>query len=139
MAVEKYLAIASLGLFVMFVGEINTLYVYMMNPETEIEPEPKILMYISIGVAPAMSVAGTAFLMSKRYGSRQIGAIIVAGGVVLFVGMYYATTLIPQIDKNYVVFAVEAVPPLFMAVSFAIMGVGAYLFRTRPRPIKEYF
>ncbi|CAE6504508.1 MAG: hypothetical protein QXY22_04390 [Candidatus Nitrosotenuis sp.] len=139
MAVEKYLAVASLGLFIMFGGEINTLYNYLINPKYEVEPEPQILMYISIGAAPAMSVAGTAFFLSKRYGSRPVGSLIIAGGVALFAGMYHANTLVPQIDKNYVVFAVEIIPPLFMAVSFAVMGVGAWLLKTRPRPVKEYF
>ena len=86
-----------------------------------------------------MSVAGTAFFMSKRYGSRPVGAIIIAGGIVLFAGMLYANTLVPKIDANYRVFAVETIPPLFMAVSAPIMGIGAWLLRTKKRPIKEYF
>lgn len=139
MAVEKYIAVASLGLFIMFGGEINTFYHYLTNPQYEVEPEPQILMYISIGAAPAMSVAGTAFLLSKRYGSRFVGATIIAGGLVLLGSMYVAYTQIPQIDKNYVVYAVQTVPPLFMAVSIPIIGVGAWLLRTRPRPKKEFF
>lgn len=139
MAVEKYLAVAALGLFAMFGGEINVFYNYLISPRIEVEPEPQILMYISIGVAPAMSIAGTAFIMSKRYGSRQVGSLIIAGGVVLFASMFYANTLVPQIDTNYRVYAVETVPLLFMGVSVLIMGVGAWLFRTKKRPIKEYF
>ncbi|MEO9309072.1 MAG: hypothetical protein ABI337_02120 [Nitrososphaera sp.] len=139
MAVEKYLAVAALGLFAMFGGEINVFYNYLTSPRIEVEPEPQILMYISIGVAPAMSIAGTAFLMSKRYGSKPVGSIIIAGGVVLFASMFYANTLVPQIDTNYRIFAVEVIPPLFMAVSIPIIGIGAWLFRTKKRPIKEYF
>lgn len=139
MAIEKYLAVAALGLFAMFGGEINVLYKYLINPTSEVDPEPKVLMYISIGAAPAMSIAGTAFLMSKRYGSRSIGAIIVAGGLILLGSMYYANTLIPKIDKNYLVYTVGIVPQLFMLVSLPIIGIGAWLFKTRPRPKKEYF
>jgi len=138
-AIEKYLAVASLGLFAMFCGEINVFYNYLIAPRVEVEPEPQILMFISIGAAPALSIAGTAFLMAKRYGSRSVGSIIIAGGAVLFAGMLYANTLVPQIDRNYLVYAVEIIPPLFMAVSFAVMGVGGLLFRTKKRPIKEYF
>ncbi len=139
MAIEKYLAVAALGLFAMFGGEINVFYNYLTNPTSEVEPEPKILMYISIGVAPAMSITGTAFIMSKKYGSRQNGVIIIACGVVLLISMFYANTLVPKIDTNYRVYAVEVVPPLFMAVSIPIIGTGAWLFRTRKRPAKEYF
>jgi len=139
MAIEKYLAVAALGLFAMFGGEINVFYSYLIAPRVEVEPEPQILMFISIGVAPAMCITGTAFIMSKRYGSRQIGATIIAGGIVLLASMFYANTLVPKIDVNYRVYAVEAIPPLFMAVSIPIIGIGAWLFRTKKRPIKEYF
>ncbi|MGQ0605993.1 MAG: hypothetical protein ACT4OD_03430 [Candidatus Nitrosotenuis sp.] len=137
--IEKYITIAALGLFVMFAGEINVLYNYLTHPNVEVEPEAKILMYISIGVAPAMSLAGTAFVMSKRYGSRQIGALIIAGGIVLFAGMFLANSTIPKIDQNYRVYTVESVPSLFMVISFAIIGVGGFLFKTKKRPVKEYF
>jgi hypothetical protein len=137
--IEKYIAIAALGLFVMFVGEINVFYNYLANPNVEVEPEAKILMYISIGVAPASSLAGTAFIMAKRYGSRQIGGLILAGGIVLFVGMLSANYTIQNVDPNYRVYTVETIPPLFMGVSFAVMAAGAFLFRTKKRPIKEFF
>jgi hypothetical protein len=139
MAIEKYLAVAALGLFAMFGGEISVFYNYLIAPRVEVEPEPQILMFISIGIAPAMSIAGTAFIMSKRYGSKQVGSIIIAGGVVLLASMLYANTLVPKIDTNYRVFAVQAIPPLFMAVSAPIIGIGAWLLRTKKRPIKEYF
>jgi hypothetical protein len=139
MAIEKYLAVAALGLFAMFGSEINVFYNYLVAPRVEVEPEPQILMFISIGAAPAMSISGTAFIMSKRYGSRPVGAIIIAGGVVLLASMFYANTLVPRIDANYRVYTVEAIPPIFMAVSAPIMGIGAWLLRTKKRPIKEYF
>lgn len=139
MAIEKYLAVAAVGLFFMFGAEITTLYTYLINPQFDVEPEPKILMFISIGVAPAVCIAGTAFLMSKRYGSRSVGVLIFGGGVVLLGWMYYANTLVSQIDRHYLVFAVQIIPPLFMAVSVPVMVVGALLFRTKPRPKKEFF
>ena len=137
--IEKYLALASLGLFVMFVGEINIFYNYLTSPDADVEPAQKILMYISIGVAPAMSIAGTAFIMSKRYGSRQVGIIILSSGIVLLLGMFNANTIVPNIDKNFLVYTVEIIPPLFMAVSIPIIGVGAWLLKTKKRPVKEFF
>lgn len=140
MAIEKWTAVASLGLFVMFVAEILTIFNYLINPSQEIEPGTKILQYISISVAPAVILAGSSFLMSKRYGSKPIGTMIMIGGVVLLGGMYYANTLLPQIGKSYLVTEVTLTPPLFMAVSVPVMIVGAILFRIKKtRPKKEYF
>lgn len=140
MAIEKWIAAASLGLFVMFVAEILTIFHYLINPSQEIEPGTKILEYISISIAPAVILAGISFLMSKRYGSKPIGTMIMIGGVVLLGGMYYANTLLPQISKSYLVTEVTLTPQIFMAVSIPVMIVGAILFRIKKtRPKKEYF
>ncbi|MFB5622916.1 MAG: UDP-N-acetylglucosamine 2-epimerase, partial [Nitrosarchaeum sp.] len=81
MALEKWTAITSVGLFAMFVGEIVSIFHFMMTPlnvefPIAFEPTPKILQFISIGVAPASILAGLSFILSKRYGSKQIGALI---------------------------------------------------------------
>ena len=139
MGIEKYIAAASLGLFIMFVGEIITIYNFMIEPEREIEPEPKILQFISIGVAPAVILAATSFIMSKRYGSKPIGMMIIAGGSILLVGMFIAQTMIENIDPDYLVDAVLIVPPLFILVSIPTIIFGAILLRVKKRkPKKEY-
>lgn len=144
MSVEKYIAGASLGLFIMFVGEVTIFYNFMISYPTldiaeALEPEPKMLQFISIGVAPAMIMAGVSFIMSKRYGSKSIGMMIVAGGAVLLVGMAFAYTQLSDIDSKYLVDAVTITPVLFMVVSVPVMVVGALLFKTRERkPKKQY-
>ena len=139
MGIEKYIAVASLGLFIMFVAEIITLYIFMIEPPRDVEPEPKILQFISIGVAPACVLAGTTFIMSKRYGSKPIGLMIIASGVILFVGMLIAQSLIDSIDQNYVISTVIITPPLFMGVSIPVIIFGVMLFRIKkPKPKKEY-
>jgi hypothetical protein len=140
MAIEKYIAAASLGLFIMFVGEIITLYDFLIDPRQEIEPVPKILQFISIGIAPAVILAGTSFIMAKRYGSKPIGAMILAGGVILLVGMIFAQTLVDNIHKDYLVQTVIIIPPLFMGVSIPVIITGIILLRIKKKkPKKEYF
>ncbi len=143
MAVEKYIAAASLGLFVMFVGEIITIYDYMSEePESralQIEPNPKIFQYISIGVAPAAILAGISFTLSKGYGSKPVGTLIIAGGAILLVGMYYANLLVSNIESVYLTDSVLFTPPLFMAVSIPVMVVGGLLFRIKKRKKKKDF
>lgn len=148
MAVEKYIAAASLGLFVMFVGEILSLYVFMINPPQtddpfslirEFEPDPKIYQFISIGVAPASIMAGVSFIMTKKTGSKNIAIMIVAGGASLLVGMIFANSLIPNIPSQYLTEAVSFVPSLFMAVSIPVMIIGALLFKVKnPKKKKDY-
>jgi len=135
-----YIAIAGIGLYAIFVGEIITIFNFMIDPTLTdfFEPESKILQFISIGVAPAVIMSGTSYLMARKFGSKQIGRLVIAGGIVLLVGMSYAYTMLDSIDKDYHVFTVIIVPPLFMAVSIPVMIVGALLFRIKKRP-KKYF
>ena len=135
-----YIAMAGIGLYAIFVGEIISIFNFMNDPTLTdfFEPESKILQFISIGVAPAVIMSGTSYLMARKFGSKQIGRLIIAGGIVLLVGMSYAYTMLDSIDKDYHVFTVIIVPPLFMAVSIPVMIVGALLFRIKKRP-KKYF
>jgi len=135
-----YIAIAGIGLYAIFVGEIISIFNFMIDPTLTdfFEPESKVLQFISIGVAPAVIMSGTSYMMARKFGSKQIGRLIIAGGIVLLVGMSYAYTMLDSIDKDYHVFTVIIVPPLFMAVSIPVMIFGALLFRIKKRP-KKYF
>jgi len=140
MAIEKYIAAAGLGFYIMFIAEILTLYYFIIEPQIEIEPAPKVLQYISIGLAPALILNGVSFILAKRYGSKPIGAMIISGGAVLLVGMLLAQTLLDDIEEVYLVQSVKIVPPLFMVVSIPVIIIGALLLRIKKRrPKKEYF
>ncbi len=146
MAIEKWLGITSVALFAMFAGEMISVYNFMIIiPEDDgflraFEADPKIIQFISIGVGPAGILAGVAFIMSKEYGSKPIGGMIIAGGVILLVGMYVCYSMLNKIDDNYITDAVKYIPILFMALSFPVMGVGAFLTKEKKRrPKKQFF
>ena len=136
-----YIAIAGIGLYAIFVGEIISIF-HFMSEQTQtfatFEPESKILQFISIGVAPAVIMSGTSYMLARKFGSKQIGWLIITGGIVLLVGMSCAYTMLDSIDKDYQVFTVIITPPLFIVVSIPVMIVGALLLRIKKRP-KRYF
>jgi len=138
MAMEKYIAIAGIALCVMFVGMIITIFQFMNEPTIEIHPAEKVLQFISMSIAPATVMFGTSFMLARKFGSRQIGSLIIIGGIIVLIGMFFANTLIDDIDKSYRVYTVTITPPLFMLVSIPIMIFGALLFRLKKRP-KKYF
>ena len=143
-----YIAMAGIGLYAIFVGEMISIFNYMLEPSGEvllddfikpqIEPSGKILQFISIGVAPGLVMTATSYMLARKFGSKQIGWLIIAGGLVLLIGMFYANTMIDGIEKDLRVFTVTITPPLFMAVSIPMIVVGALLFRIKKRP-KKYF
>jgi len=124
----------------MFAAEIISIFNFMADPTmTEFfEPESKILQFISIGVAPGVIMSGTSYMIARKFGSKQIGWLVIIGGIVLLVGMSYAYTMLDGIDKDYQMFTVNIVPPLFMVVSIPVMIVGALLFRIKKRS-RKYF
>ena len=134
-----YIAMAGIGLYAIFVGEIISIFHFMSEQTFEtFEPASKILQFISIGVAPAVIMSGTSYLIARKFGSKQIGWLVIAGGIVLLVGMSCAYTMLDSIDKDYQVFTVIITPPLFIVVSIPVMIVGALLLRIKKRP-KRYF
>ena len=134
-----YIAMAGIGLYAIFVGEIISIFHFMSEQTFEtFEPESKMLQFISIGVAPAVIMSGTSYLIARKYGSKQIGWLVIAGGIVLLVGMSCAYTMLDSIDKDYQVFTVIITPPLFIVVSIPVMIVGALLLKTKKR-LKSYF
>jgi len=146
MATETWLVILSVALFEMFAGEMISVYNFMINiPEDDgflraFSADAKILQFISIGVAPAGILAGVAFIMTKHYGSKKIGGMIIVGGIILLVGMYVCYSMLDKIEDNYITDSVKYSPLLFMALSAPIMGVGAYLMKLKKRrPKKQFF
>lgn len=146
MALEKWAAIASCGLFAMFVGEMISVYHFMVDPPENFEfaaffeANPKILQFISIGVAPASILAGLTYLLSRRYGSKRNGWMLIGGGATMLAGMTYCYTLLDDVKEIFVTDAVNIVPPLFIVVSIAVIVVGTRLFKIKKRrPKKEYF
>ena len=134
-----YIAMAGIGLYAVFVGEIISIF-HFMSEQTfaTFEPASKMLQFISIGAAPAVIMSGTSYMNARKFGSKQMGWLVIAGGIVLLVGMSYAYTMLGSIHEDYQVFTVMITPPLFMLVSIPIMVVGALLFRLKKRP-KRYF
>ena len=143
MALEKYLAIAGLALSIFFVAEIITVFNFMINPSESadfgFEAAPKIFQFISLSIAPAIILFSVSFVISKRYGSKINGALIISGGVIVLAGMIFSYTMIDDIQEKLIDSTVEITPLIFIVVSFPIIFIGMRLLKTKPRqPKKNY-
>lgn len=139
MAIEKWVAVASLGLFVMFVAQMISICLYLAHPSHDIDPSSQIKEFISISVAPALVLAGSSFVLARRYGSRLVGSLIISGGIITIGGMYYVSTLIPKIAPAYVVPELTISPIAFAVSSIPVIIIGSLLFRLKPMPKRDYF
>jgi len=146
MKIETWIATGSIVFFVLFAALIITVYNFMVNiPINDsffgsFSADEKLLQFISMAFAPAGILTAVAFIMSKRYGSKQIGGMIIAGGIIMLVGMFVCYSMVDKIDDDFITDSVKYMPILFMAVSVAVIGVGASLLKQKKkRPKKEYF
>ena len=143
MALEKYMAIAGLALSIFFVAEVLTLFNFMIDPADNdsfgFEAAPKLFQFISLSIAPATIMMGVSFVLSKRYGSKFNGMLIIFSGIIVLIGMVYAYTMLEDLKPELVDFATENTPITFMGVSIPIIIVGARLLKTRPRNPKKEF
>lgn len=138
MAVEKWVAAASFAMFALFVAELISVSHFLKNPSYDIDPSSSVLEFISISGAPALVLAGSSFLLARKYGSILCGSLIIAGGVVTLIGMDYVNTMIPLIAPAYVVPELALTPTVFMGVSIPVIITGGLLFRLKPRPKRDY-
>ena len=145
MAIEKWIAVTSLALFVMFAGEMLSVYNFMAMNSNDSEyfisfsADEKLIQFISIGAGPAGILAAVAFIMSRQYGSRPVGGMIIAGGVIMFVGLFVCYTMVDDIDERYITGSVIYIPILFMALSAPTIAVGAFLLKEKKRRPKKQF
>jgi len=143
MTLEKYLAIAGLALSIFFVAEIITLFNFMINPSESadfgFEAAPKIFQFISLSIAPAAIVFGVSFVLSKRYGSKLNGMLMITAGVIILAGMILTYTMIEHVQEKLMDISVEITPVIFMIVSIPIIIFGVRLLKTRPRKPKKNF
>jgi len=130
----------------MFAGEMISVYYFMTDvPEAiahsiTFEADPKIYQFISIGAGPAAILAAVPYIMTRQYGSRPVGGLIVGGGIIMLIGMFVSYSLIDKMDDVYVTDVVQFTPLLFMVLSIPVMAVGAYLAKEKKRrPKKEFF
>lgn len=131
MGIERYIAIAGVGLYIMFVAEINVLYNFLNDPFQYIEPVPKVLQFISISIAPASILVAVSYILSRRYGSKFVGTLMIIGGVALILGMAHAYTLLDDIEPKFLEPAIEITPIVFAIIGIPITLIGVLLLRDK--------
>ncbi len=138
MAVEQWIALASLGMFVLFTAQTVSISHFLLDPKYDIDPSSTMREFLSISGGPALIMAGSSFLLARRYGSRLCGSLIIGGGLTTLIGMNYVNSIIPHIKPEYLVQELQLIPTIFMGVSIPVMVVGGLLFRLKPKPRKDY-
>ena len=132
MKLESWMSLASLGLSVMFVALLLSFYNFLIGPEGEgpqrvVDPGSLLLQLIFISAAPSLVLAGFVFGMSRTFGTRIGGILLLASGIVMVAGMLQGIEMLNQIDEQYLVGTMPYVPYFFMGAGAGVLAVGAFL------------
>ena len=141
MKLETWVSLASLGLSVMFVGLILSLYNFLIGPDGTgpmrvTDPGGLLIQQISISAAPSIILAGFAFILTRTVGNRPGGLMLVAAGAIMIAGMLVALDMLPRIPSQYAIGGIGVVPYIFAAAGAGVAGLGGYLVArsTKVRP-----
>lgn len=131
MKLESGIALASLGLSIMFAALLLSFYNFLISqsvdPTRIIDPAGLLIQQVSISAAPSIILACVVFAMTRTTGHRQAGLLLIAAGAVMTAGMFAATGLVSQIRPQYAVGGIAVVPYIFAAAGIAQLAMGGYL------------
>ncbi len=139
MRLETGLALAALGLHVMFVIYAASFYFALSKPVQigNIVALPEIAwQLLTVGIflfgLPGFGLAGIAYILAKRDAPKVVSIILIAQGIVMPLGMLYASILATDMSADYRTDALLAIPQIFMIVGFAPIGLGVHLAKLKP-------
>ena len=130
---ETAVALAGLGLIVMFVLLMYSFLSFLIGPKFQgpdivVQPEGVLIQVVSISAAPGIILSAVAYSLVKNYGSKKIGIILCVTGTVLIIGIILIHNLIPKIPQ--IVFIPAIIPMIyaFLAAGIGIIIIGIIAF-----------
>ncbi len=135
---ESGLAFAGLGLHVLWIAYLASFYIALSRPiETVgilLTTQP-LMVGMFISGLPGFGLGVIAYILSKRTVPKTVGVILIVQGIILPLGMAYASMLSGHINPEYKSALLLATPQIFLVAGFAMIGLGVHL--TRLKPVKR--
>ncbi|MFQ5940661.1 MAG: hypothetical protein ACE5KA_03060 [Nitrososphaerales archaeon] len=133
---ETGLAFASIGLHAMFVIYLSSFY-YALGRQIEgpniiLYPSQLLLVGIFLFALPGFGLAAITYILSKRDAPRVASVVLIAQGILMPLGMFYASTLADNINEEYRSFELLIIPQIFLVVGFAPIGLGVHIAKLKP-------
>ena len=134
---ETWISFGSLAMTVLFAALMISFYLFLVGPDEKgpgiyVDPQGVLIQIISISEVPALILAGTVFGLQRAYLVKEATLVLIASGIIVIVGMAIAGTIVPKINRNYILGGIDAVPFVFMAGGAAVTCFAIYsLYRTR--------
>ncbi|MEM3084329.1 MAG: hypothetical protein QXU32_05740 [Nitrososphaerales archaeon] len=133
---ETGMALAALALHVMFVLYLSSFYYALTRPiigeNIILYPTQLLLVGIFLFGLPGFGLSAIAYLLAKRDAPKVVSVILIAQGIVVPVGIFYASTLVNIINEEYRTFEILIVPQIFIVPGFVPIGFGIHIAKLKP-------
>lgn len=133
---ETGMALAAIALHAMFVAYLSSFYYALSRPieGPNIILQPIQLMFVGIFLfaLPGFGLAAIAYFLAKRDAPKVVSVILIAQGILMSLGMFYASTLADTINEEYRTFEVLIIPQIFLIPAFAPIGFGIHIAKLKP-------
>lgn len=132
---ETGLALAGLGLHVLWIGYLASFYMVLSRPLEStgillvIQP---LMIGMFISGIPGFGLAAVSYFLSKRYALKTVSMILIAQGIILPLGMAYDYTLSANVIEDYKTAILFVTPQAFLVAGFAPIGLGVHLAKLKP-------
>ena len=133
---ETGLALASIGLHAMFVAYLLSFYYALSRPiegpNIILYPQQLLLVSIFLFALPGFGLVIITYFLSKRNAPKVTSVIVIAQGILMPLGMFYALTLADNINEEYRTFEFLLIPKIFLVVGFVPIGLGVHIAKLKP-------
>jgi len=133
---ESGMALAAIGLNAMFIAYLYSFYGRLSRPiegsNIVLYPEQLLMVGMFLFALPGLGLAIITYFLSKRDAPRVVSAILIAHGILMPLGMLYASTLTDIINEEYRIPALLIVPQIFLVAGFIPLGLGIHIAKLKP-------
>ena len=133
---ETGLAIASLGLHTMFVAYLSSFYHALSRPiegfNIILHPSQLLLVGVFLFALPGFGLVIITYFLSKRDAPRETSILLIAHGIMMPLGMFYAWTLTSNINEVYRSFELLIIPQIFLIIGVTPIAFGIHIAKLKP-------
>ena len=95
-------------------------------------PSQLLLVGVFLFALPGFGLVIITYFLSKRNAPRETSILLIAHGIMMPLGMFYASTLTSNINETYRSFELLIIPQIFLIVGMAPIAFGIHIAKLKP-------
>jgi len=129
----EWLSFSIVGLVVLFIFLTVSFYSFLIGPDSKgpqtiAEPSSSFIQIVFISIGPAIALSFFTNAVSKDT-SKLSSLLVMSSGIVLIIGMFYVSLLVPQVQTIELPIWISNIPLIFIGFGVLLFLIGISAFR----------